>query len=163
MDYNKFEDRISSWIEGDLDLKDRKEFEAFLAENPEYQSKVDEVRNIISRMQESAESLKLSEEFDKKLANKIDSLNVDIADRKSNDIFGFSRQNFAYLALSLGAILFLIFQFPANSFDENIINNSRLISEENLKTVPVDGDSLDSEDKENNNYNINGTFVNDKK
>ena len=44
---------------------------AFLADNPEYQSKVDEVRNIISRMQES-ESLKLSEEFDKKLANKID-------------------------------------------------------------------------------------------
>ncbi|GIS42789.1 MAG: hypothetical protein Ct9H90mP15_08290 [Candidatus Neomarinimicrobiota bacterium] len=31
MDYNKFEDRISSWIEGDLDLKDRKEFEVFLA------------------------------------------------------------------------------------------------------------------------------------
>ena len=70
MDYNKFEDRISSWIEGDLDLKDRKEFEAFLAENPEYQSKVDEVRNIISRMRES-DSLKLSEEFDKKLAEKI--------------------------------------------------------------------------------------------
>ena len=162
MDYNKFEDRISSWIEGDLDLKDRKEFEAFLAENPEYQSKVDEVRNIISRMRES-DSLKLSEEFDKKLAEKIDSLNVGVTDEKSNDIFGFSRQNFTYLALSLGAILFLIFQFPSNSFDENIINNSRLISEENPKTVPVDSDSLDSEDKENNNYNINGTFVNDKK
>ena len=116
MDYNKFEDRISSWIEGDLDLKDRKEFEAFLAENPEYQSKVDEVRNIISRMRES-DSLKLSEEFDKKLAEKIDSLNVGVTDKKSNDIFGFSRQNFAYLTLSLGAILFLIFQFPANSFD----------------------------------------------
>ena len=100
MDYNKFEDRISSWIEGDLDLKDRKEFEAFLAENPEYQSKVDEVRNIISRMRES-DSLKLSEEFDKKLAEKIDSLNVGVTDEKSNDIFGFSRQNFAYLTLSL--------------------------------------------------------------
>ena len=87
MDYNKFEDRISSWIEGDLDLKDRKEFEAFLAENPEYQSKVDEVRNIISRMRES-DSLKLSEEFDKKLAEKIDSLNVGVTDEKSNDIFG---------------------------------------------------------------------------
>ena len=86
MDYNKFEDRISSWIEGDLDLKDRKEFEAFLAENPEYQSKVDEVRNIISRMRES-DSLKLSEEFDKKLAEKIDSLNVGVTDKKSNDIF----------------------------------------------------------------------------
>ncbi|GIT57001.1 MAG: hypothetical protein Ct9H300mP18_04300 [Candidatus Neomarinimicrobiota bacterium] len=45
MDYNKFEDRISSWIENDLSLKERKEFEAFLAENPQYQSKVDEVRH----------------------------------------------------------------------------------------------------------------------
>ena len=162
MDYNKFEDRISSWIEGDLNLKDSKEFEAFLAENPEYQSKVDEVRNIISRMRDS-ESLKLSEEFDKKLAKKIDSLNVPASEEKSNDIFGFSRQNFTYLALSLGAILFLIFQFPSNSFDENIINNSRLISEESPKTVPANDDSLNTEDKENNNYNINGTFVNDKK
>ena len=153
MDYNKFEDRISSWIEGDLDLKDRKEFEAFLAENPEYQSKVDEVSNVISTMRES-ESLKLSEEFDKKLANKIDNLSVGASEEQSN---------FAYLALSLGAILFLIFQFPANSFDENIINNSRLVSEENAKTVPVNEDSLDTKDKENNNYNINGTFVNDKK
>ena len=57
MDYNKFEDRISSWIENDLSLKERKEFEAFLAENPQYQSKVDEVRHIISTMRES-ESLK---------------------------------------------------------------------------------------------------------
>ena len=63
MDYNKFEDRISNWIENDLSLKERKEFEAFLAENPQYQSKVDEVRHIISTMRES-ESLKVSKEFD---------------------------------------------------------------------------------------------------
>ena len=36
MDYNKFEDRISSWIENDLSLKERKEFEAFLDENPQF-------------------------------------------------------------------------------------------------------------------------------
>ena len=158
MDYNKFEDRISSWIEGDLDLKDRKEFEAFLAENPEYQSKVDEVRNIISRMRES-ESLKLSEEFDKKLANKIDSLNVGVTDEKSNDIFGFSRQNFAYLALSLGAIVFLLFQLPGNAFSKDIITNSNSISEENLESIPVANDSLDTEDKPDNSYDVNGTFV----
>ena len=27
MDYNKFEDRISRWIENDMDVKERKEFE----------------------------------------------------------------------------------------------------------------------------------------
>ena len=50
MDYNKFEDRISDWIENSMDIKDRKEFEKFLAENPEYQSKVDSVRNSINIM-----------------------------------------------------------------------------------------------------------------
>ena len=162
MDYNKFEDRISSWIEGDLDLKDRKEFEAFLAENPEYQSKVDEVRNIISRIKDS-ESLKLSEEFDKKLASKIDSLNVGLKEEKSNDIFGFSRQNFTYLALSLSAILFIIIQFPKNSFDKDIINNPGQFSDQNPTTIPVDDDSLDLEYKENNNYQIPRTSVNDRK
>ena len=60
MDYNKFEDRISDWIENSMDIKDRKEFEKFLAENPEYQSKVDSVRNSINIMK-SAPSLKTSE------------------------------------------------------------------------------------------------------
>ena len=48
MDYNKFEDRISRWIENDMDVKERREFEKFLSEHPEYQLKVDEVRNAIS-------------------------------------------------------------------------------------------------------------------
>ena len=30
MDYNKFEDRISDWIENSMDIKDRKEFELSL-------------------------------------------------------------------------------------------------------------------------------------
>ena len=33
MDYNKFEDRISDWIENSMDIKERKEFEKYLAEN----------------------------------------------------------------------------------------------------------------------------------
>ena len=59
MDYNKFEDRISDWIENTMDIRERKEFEEFLAENPEYQSKVDSVRNTINIMK-SAPSLNLS-------------------------------------------------------------------------------------------------------
>ena len=36
MDYNKFEDRISRWIENDMDIKERREFEKFLSDHPEY-------------------------------------------------------------------------------------------------------------------------------
>ena len=158
MDYNKFEDRISSWIENDLSLKERKEFEAFLAENPQYQSKVDEVRHIISTMRES-ESLKVSKEFDENLNQKLQNLNIGQEHSTSKEIFGFSRQNFAYLALSLGAIVFLLFQLPGNSFSEDIITNSNSMSEENSKSIPVANDSLDTKDKPDNSYDVNGTFV----
>ena len=158
MDYNKFEDRISSWIENDLSLKERKEFEAFLAENPQYQSKVDEVRHIISTMRES-ESLKVSKEFDKNLNQKLQNLNIGEEHSTSKEIFGFSRQNFAYLALSLGAIIFLLFQLPGNAFSEDIITNSNSMSEENSESIPVANDSLDTKDKPDNSYDVNGTFV----
>ena len=158
MDYSKFEDRISNWIENDLSLKERKEFEAFLAENPQYQSKVDEVRHIISTMRES-ESLKVSKEFDENLNQKLQNLNIGQEHSTSKGIFGFSRQNFAYLALSLGAIVFLLFQLPGNAFSEDIITNSNSMSEENSKSIPVVNDSLDTEDKPDNSYNVNGTFV----
>ena len=98
MDYNKFEDRISDWIENSMDIKDRKEFEKFLAENPEYQSKVDSVRNSINIMK-SAPSLKTSEAFDSKLQDRINSINN--SEKSSTGILGFSRQNFAYLTLSV--------------------------------------------------------------
>lgn len=158
MDYNKFEDRISSWIENDLSLKERKEFEAFLAENPQYQSKVDEVRHIISTMRES-ESLKVSKEFDKNLNQKLQNLNIEEEHSPSKEIFGFSRQNFSYLALSLGAIIFLLFQLPGNAFSEDIITNSNSMSEENSESIPVANDSLDTKDKPDNSYDVNGTFV----
>ena len=83
MDYNKFEDRISDWIENSMDIKDRKEFEKFLAENPEYQSKVDSVRNSINIMK-SAPSLKTSEAFDSKLQDRINSINNSICIKKSD-------------------------------------------------------------------------------
>ena len=158
MDYSKFEDRISNWIENDLGLKERKEFEAFLAENPQYQSKVNEVRHVISTMRES-ESLKVSKEFDENLNQKLQNLNIGQEHSTSKGIFGFSRQNFAYLALSLGAIVFLLFQLPGNAFSEDIITNSNSMSEENSKSIPVANDSLDTEDKPDNSYDVNGTFV----
>ena len=61
--------------------------------------------------------------------------------------------------ISLGAIVFLLFQLPGNAFSEDIITNSNSMSEENIESIPVVNDSLDTEDKPDNSYDINGTFV----
>ena len=87
MDYNKFEDRISRWIENDMDIKERKEFEKFLSDHPEYQLKVEEVRKAISLMNE-APSLKVSSDFDSNLNQRLEALNLNKAPSKG--FFGFS-------------------------------------------------------------------------
>jgi len=159
MDYNKFEDRISRWIENDMDIKERKEFEKFLSDHPEYQLKVEEVRKAISLMNE-APSLKVSSDFDSNLNQRLEALNLNKAPSKG--VFGFSNQNFAYLTLALGAIFVLTsFLLQSNStytFADQDPDNQELL---------IPSDSLDSEEemrdmKEIDMLNdIDGSFVND--
>ena len=159
MDYNKFEDRISRWIENDMDIKERKEFEKFLSDHPEYQLKVEEVRKAISLMNE-APSLKVSSDFDSNLNQRLGELNLNKAPSKG--FFGFSNQNFAYLTLALGAIFVLTsFLLQSNStytFADQDSDNQELL---------IPSDSLDSEEemkdmKEIDMLNdIDGSFVND--
>jgi len=159
MDYNKFEDRISRWIENDMDIKERKEFEKFLSDHPEYQLKVEEVRKAISLMNE-ARSLKVSSDFDSNLNQRLEALNLNKAPSKG--FFGFSNQNFAYLTLALGAIFVLTsFLLQSNStytFADQDPDNQELL---------IPSDSLDSEEemidmKEIDMLNdIDGSFVTD--
>ena len=154
MDYNKFEDRISDWIENSMDIKSRKEFEKFLAENPEYQSKVDSVRNSINIMK-SAPSLKTSEAFDSKLQDRINSINN--SEKSSTGILGFSRQNFAYLTLSVLCIFMLSAYLLQPSESNYFIADEDTTSQENSS------DQEDNELKEVELLNdVNGSFVSDK-
>ena len=154
MDYNKFEDRISDWIENSMDIKDRKEFEKFLAENPEYQSKVDSVRNTINIMK-TAPSLKNSEAFDNKLQDRINSINNN--EKSSTGILGFSRQNFAYLTLSVLCIFMLSAYLLQPSESNYFIADEDTTSQENSS------DQEDNELKEVELLNdVNGSFVSDK-
>ena len=154
MDYNKFEDRISDWIENSMDIKDRKEFEKFLAENPEYQSKVDSVRNTINIMK-TAPSLKNSEAFDNKLQDRINSINNN--EKSTTGILGFSRQNFAYLTLSVLCIFMLSAYLLQPSESNYFIADEDTTSQENSS------DQEDNELKEVELLNdVNGSFVSDK-
>ena len=154
MDYNKFEDRISDWIENTMDIRDRKEFEEFLTENPEYKSKVDSVRNTINIMK-AAPSLNTSKDFDKKLQDRINLLSND--DKSSTDILGFSKQNFAFLTLSLLCI------FMLSAYLLQPSQSNYFIADENVATQELDSDEEDKKLKEVELLNdVNGSFVSDK-
>tara|TARA_B110000467_G_C18013839_1_gene311961 strand:- start:116 stop:601 length:486 start_codon:yes stop_codon:yes gene_type:complete len=159
MDYNKFEDRISRWIENDMDVKERKEFEKFLSDHPEYQSKVEEVRNTISVMNQ-APILKVSSNFDANLNQRLKTLGLNENTKKG--IFGFSNQNFAYLTLTLGAIIVLT-SFLMQSNSTYMFADKELDSKEIL----IPSDSLDIKDEMDEMKdvdllnNIDGSFVND--
>ena len=154
MDYNKFEDRISDWIENSMDIKERKEFEKFLTENPEYQKKVDSVRKTINIMKD-APSLKTSESFDKKLQNRINALNKN--KNVSSGIMGFSRQNFVYLTLSVLCIFILSAYLIQPSQSNYFIVDEESVTQENIS------EKEDTEIKDVELLNdVNGSFVSDK-
>ena len=154
MDYNKFEDRISDWIENSMDIKERKEFEQFLTENPEYQKKVDSVRKTINIMK-TTPSLKTSENFDKKLQDRINALSEN--KKTSSGIMGFSRQNFVYLTLSVLCIFMLSAYLLQPSQSNYFIADEDTSSKEALSNK----DETEIKDVELLN-DVNGSFVSDK-
>ena len=155
MDYNKFEDRISDWIENSMDIKERREFEKFLKDNPQYQSKIDSVRDAIISMNNTP-SLKVSENFDKNLNSKIKAL--DKTNEESTGIFGFSRQNFAYLTFSLMCI------FMLSAYLLQPSNSAYLVADEDISIEEVESeDETTPEIKDVDILNdVNGSFVSDK-
>ena len=155
MDYNKFEDRISDWIENSMDIKERREFEKFLKDNPQYQSKIDSVRDVIISMNNTP-SLKVSENFDKNLNSKIKAL--DKTNKASTGIFGFSRQNFAYLTFSVMCI------FMLSAYLLQPSNSAYLVADEDISIEEVESeDQTTPEIKDVDILNdVNGSFVSDK-
>ena len=155
MDYNKFEDRISDWIENSMDIKERREFEKFLKDNLQYQSKIDSVRDAIISMNNTP-SLKVSENFDKNLNSKIKAL--DKTNKASTGIFGFSRQNFAYLTFSVMCI------FMLSAYLLQPSNSAYLVADEDILIEEVESeDQATPEIKDVDILNdVNGSFVSDK-
>lgn len=155
MDYNKFEDRISDWIENSMDIKERREFEKFLKDNPQYQSKIDSVRDAIVSMNNTP-SLKVSENFDKNLNSKIKAL--DKTNKASTGIFGFSRQNFAYLTFSVMCI------FMLSAYLLQPSNSAYLVADEDISIEEVESEDQNTpEIKDVDILNdVNGSFVSDK-
>ena len=103
----------------------------------------------------TAPSLKTSEAFDNKLQDRINSINNN--EKSSTGILGFSRQNFAYLTLSVLCI-FMLSAYLLQPSESNYF-----IADEDASSQESSSDQEDNELKEVELLNdVNGSFVSDK-
>ncbi len=138
MDCYQFEGYISDYIENSLSIVKRKEFEQFLAENPESKELVKTVRSTISQLN-NLSAVKTSDEFMVKLQQRVakqrDVISVPLEKRKSM-IFGFTPLTASMMSLVVLAIVFVGYELmPSGS--PNSIAIPPQITTNNVISTPV--------------------------
>ena len=105
MDRFEFEDLISAYIENDLSLNKRKDFEAYLDKNPSQNQLVKQIANNMEALKKLPK-ITTKNNFNQKLMERIKSNNLDMnpAVTKKGNIFGFT---FINASILLGLMLFL--------------------------------------------------------
>ncbi len=71
MDRYQFEDAISAYLDNELSLKERKEFESYLSKNPDMNQVVDSIKNTMNLMK-NMPTVSTSENFMPNLSRRID-------------------------------------------------------------------------------------------
>ena len=93
MDRYKFEDSISAYIDNELNLTDRQEFEDYIDENPDAKSLLDEIQNNM-RLIKEIPKVKTSSIFMTELLHRVelekDRLSTKVVHSPSNTFFGFT-------------------------------------------------------------------------
>jgi len=102
MNRYEFEDKISDYIDNQLSVSERKDFEDFLNSDNEAKELVESVRKTI-KLLSSAETVKSSDEFLPNLTSRINSEKKNISKRSkqktSNHFFGFTPTNASLMAV----------------------------------------------------------------
>ena len=108
MNRYQFEDLISAYIENDLPLTQRKEFEIYLKRNPHSQQLVDSLKINLKTLKTSSK-INAKKDFNERLLTKIDSRKASFNTKanSTNTIFGFSLFN-ATLMVSLFSLLIIL-------------------------------------------------------
>ena len=111
MNRYQFEDLISEYIENELSLSKRKEFETYLEENPDARSLVDSVRYTMDTMR-SLPKVKANPKFNERLMTRIKS-NIEWSDTpmpSKGTIFGFTPIHASLLTGLMIAFVFVSMQ-----------------------------------------------------
>lgn len=110
MDRYQFEGYISEYIENNLSIAKRKEFEQFLAEHPKAQEQVDAVKSTLLQLR-NLPVVKTSAEFMEKLQQRV-AAQRDVApilkqEQRKSLIFGFTPLTATMMSLVVLAIVFV--------------------------------------------------------
>ena len=140
MNRYQFEDLISEYIENELSLKKRKEFEAFLNENPKYIGLIESIKSNIS-IAKKLPSLKVSKSFNENILEKISKNDFQFNHVKSkNTYFGFSLFDFSIISSFAIAFIILSIQLFSLSTGNQIVKNE-FLADKNESSTYIDSNS----------------------
>ena len=179
MNRYQFEDLISAYIENELSLSKRKEFETYLDENPDAKSLVDSVRHTMDTMR-SLPKVKANPKFNERLMTRIKS-NIDWSATpmpSKGTIFGFTPIHASLLTGLMISFIFVSMQlfYPERSIQSNerhlfadeqvpSLSNPDLntVNRTNPDMADVEDDSLDIDPKkqQQKDFSKKMHFVND--
>ena len=128
MNRYQFEDLISSYIENEITLSKRKEFERYMKDNPDSEKLVSAIKGNIVKLNQIPR-LKVKSSFNDTLKSKIDDLNSNPRLGKDrNLIFGFSPLNASLLSGLFIAFIIIAFQLINPNFDYQQASESKLVN-----------------------------------
>ncbi len=140
MNRYQFEDLISEYIENELSLKKRKEFEAFLNENPKYIELIESIKSNINSTKKLP-IFRASKSFNENILEKISKNHFQSNYVKSkNTYFGFSLFDFSIISSFTIAFIILSIQLFVLSTENQIVKNEFLV-EKNESSTYVDSNS----------------------
>lgn len=154
MNRYQFEDLISSYIDNEITLSKRKEFERYMEENPDSEKLVSEIKGNILKLNQIPR-LKVKSSFNDTLKSKIDDFNSNPGlGKDKNLIFGFSPLNASFLSGLFIAFVIITFQLINPNFDYQQTSESKLannglsndITTSRNPNIVIDSDLADVEE-----------------
>ena len=135
MNRYQFEDLISSYIDNEITLSKRKEFERYMKDNPDSEKLVSAIRGNIVKLNQIPR-LKVKSSFNDTLKSKIDDLNSNPRlGKHRNLIFGFSPLNASFLSGLFIAFIIITFQLINPNFDYQQASESQFVNNELSKDI----------------------------
>ena len=144
MDRYQFEGYISDYIENSLSIAKRKEFEQFLAENPESKVMVESVRSTMSQLKHLP-AVKTSDDFMVKLQERVAKQRDFVPVQQDNRrplIFGFTPLTAGMMSLVVLAIVFVGYELMPSGSNPMAIPPQ--ITTNNVMPTPVNTTQMQS-------------------
>ena len=148
MNRYQFEDLISSYLENEITLSKRKEFESYMKDNPDSVELVSGIKDNIKKLNQ-VPRIKVKSSFNDTLKRKIDDLNKNPKLGKANDlIFGFSPLNASFLSGLCIAFIIITFLLINPNFTYQQTSESKVVNNglsNNLTTSRSPNKVIDSD------------------